>query len=79
MDRGVVAPGYLADLNIIDLDRLEVSPPRLVSDLPAGGSRFLQTTRGYAYTIKRGKITVADGKFTGELSGQLVRGAQPPP
>jgi N-acyl-D-aspartate/D-glutamate deacylase len=79
MDRGVIAPGYLADLNIIDLDRLQVSPPRLINDLPAGGSRFLQVTQGYAYTIKRGRVTLADGRFTGELPGRLMRGAQPAP
>jgi N-acyl-D-aspartate/D-glutamate deacylase len=77
MDRGVVAPGYLADLNVIDMDRLDVSPPHLVKDLPAGGVRFLQKTRGYDYTIKRGRITFQDGAATGELPGRLMRGAQP--
>jgi N-acyl-D-aspartate/D-glutamate deacylase len=77
MDRGVVAPGYLADLNVIDLARLDVSPPHLVKDLPAGGVRFLQKTRGYDYTIKRGRITFQDGAATGELPGRLMRGAQP--
>jgi N-acyl-D-aspartate/D-glutamate deacylase len=79
MDRGVIAPGYLADLNVIDLDSLQVAPPRLVNDLPAGGSRFLQATRGYEYTIKRGRVTFTHGEPSGELPGRLVRGAQPGP
>jgi N-acyl-D-aspartate/D-glutamate deacylase len=79
LDRGIVAPGYLADLNVIDLDGLQVSPPRLVNDLPAGGFRFLQETRGYDYTIKRGRVTFQGGKATGDLPGRLMRGAQPPP
>jgi N-acyl-D-aspartate/D-glutamate deacylase len=79
MDRGVIAPGYLADLNVIDLDALQVAPPRLVKDLPAGGSRFLQPIRGYEHTIKRGSVTFTGGKASGELPGRLVRGAQSGP
>jgi N-acyl-D-aspartate/D-glutamate deacylase len=75
-DRGVVGEGYLADLNLIDLGALDVSPPRLVSDLPAGGSRYLQGVRGYRHTLKRGCVTFSDGAATGELPGRLVRGAQ---
>jgi N-acyl-D-aspartate/D-glutamate deacylase len=78
-DRGVIAPGYLADMNVIDLEKLNVSPPRLVNDLPAGGSRFLQPVEGYAFTIKRGCVTFAGGRPTGELPGRLQRGAQPSP
>ena len=79
LDRGVIAPGYLADLNVIDLDNLGVSPPHLVDDLPAGGARFLQDTHGYTHTIKRGQVTFTGGKFNGELPGRLMRGAQPAP
>jgi N-acyl-D-aspartate/D-glutamate deacylase len=75
-DRGVVAPGYLADLNVIDLDRLKVRPPHLVADLPAGGTRLLQEAEGYVATIKHGEVTVADGVLTGARPGRLVRGAQ---
>jgi N-acyl-D-aspartate/D-glutamate deacylase len=78
-DRGVVAPGYLADLNIIDLERLSVAPPEVVADLPAGGSRFHQKVRGYDYTIKRGSVTMVDGKATGETPGRLVRGRRAAP
>jgi N-acyl-D-aspartate/D-glutamate deacylase len=77
LDRGVIAPGYLADLNLIDLDALEVAPPHMVADLPAGGSRLLQTARGYKLTIKRGQVTVVNGELTGERPGGLVRGPQP--
>jgi N-acyl-D-aspartate/D-glutamate deacylase len=74
-DRGVVAPGYLGDLNVIDLERLRVAPPHLVADLPAGGTRLLQEATGYVATIKRGQVTVADGALTGERPGRLQRGA----
>ncbi len=76
MDRGVVAPGMLADLNIIDLDQLSLSPPRVVQDLPAGGSRLLQTARGYRWTIKNGLVTFENGEHLGDLPGRLVRGTR---
>jgi N-acyl-D-amino-acid deacylase len=72
-DRGVVAPGYLADLNVIDLDRLQSSAPRLVHDLPAGGSRLMQTAIGYDTTIKRGVQIAVDGELTGQHPGRLLR------
>jgi N-acyl-D-aspartate/D-glutamate deacylase len=75
-DRGVVAPGYLADLNVIELDRLALSPPEIVQDLPAGGTRLLQTARGYRWTIKNGTVTFENGKWTGETPGRLLRGDQ---
>jgi N-acyl-D-aspartate/D-glutamate deacylase len=72
-DRGVVAPGYLADLNVIDYDRLTLRPPQLVSDLPAGGTRLMQTAEGYVATIKRGSVIAEDGTLTGERPGRLQR------
>jgi len=75
LDRGVVAPGNLADLNIIDFDRLALRPPELVADLPAGGTRLLQAADGYVATIKRGLVTVDNGELTGERPGRLQRGA----
>ena len=74
LDRGVVAPGYLADLNVIDLDELGCTPPRITADLPAGGRRLLQGARGYRWTLKRGTVTFEDGVHTGELPGALIRG-----
>jgi N-acyl-D-amino-acid deacylase len=79
LDRGVVAPGYLADLNVIDLDALACAPPRIVTDLPAGGRRLIQRAQGYGWTFKRGAVTFEDGEHTGELPGGLVRGERPAP
>jgi N-acyl-D-aspartate/D-glutamate deacylase len=79
LDRGVVAPGYLADLNLIDLDALGCPPPEIVHDLPAGGRRLVQRSTGYLATIKRGAVTFAGGEATGELPGELVRGTRPAP
>ena len=78
-DRGVLAPGYLADVNIIDMGTLNLAPPTIVHDLPAGGRRLMQTSTGYRYTIKRGEITVINGVHTGALPGVVVRGDQPAP
>ena len=78
-DRGIVAPGYRADINIIDMDELGTPPPRIVHDLPAGGRRLMQTATGYRYTIKNGIVSFADGEHTGVLVGSLVRGAQSTP
>jgi N-acyl-D-aspartate/D-glutamate deacylase len=75
-DRGVLAPGHLADINIIDMDALAAHPPSIVHDLPAGGRRLMQTATGYRHTFKRGIETFADGQHTGVLPGQLVRGPQ---
>jgi N-acyl-D-aspartate/D-glutamate deacylase len=75
-DRGVLAPGYRADLNLIDFDRLGCRPPRIERDLPAGGRRLVQDAMGYQYTIKSGIATFVDGVHTGELPGRLLRGEQ---
>jgi N-acyl-D-aspartate/D-glutamate deacylase len=75
-DRGVVAPGYLADINVIDLDRLSLHPPQLIADLPAGGTRLMQRADGYVATIKRGEVIVDDGTLTGARPGRLQRGPQ---
>jgi N-acyl-D-aspartate/D-glutamate deacylase len=72
----VVAPGLLADLNVIDLEHLECAPPEITADLPAGGRRLLQAGRGYRWTVKRGAVTFEDGVQTGAQPGRLVRGEQ---
>jgi N-acyl-D-aspartate/D-glutamate deacylase len=79
LDRGVLAPGMRADLNVIDFDRLGVSRPEMHHDLPAGGRRVLQRATGYRHTVVAGVETYVDGEATGELPGRLVRGAQPAP
>ena len=78
-DRGVLAPGYRADLNVIDFDNLRVRGPELAYDLPAGGRRVMQRADGYLHTIVDGVQTYASGEATGALPGRLVRGAQPTP
>jgi N-acyl-D-aspartate/D-glutamate deacylase len=78
-DRGVLAPGYLADINVIDFDRLQLRAPTMINDLPAGGRRLMQTAEGYRHTIKRGQVSFNEGDHTGVLNGSLVRGAQPAP
>src|SRR4051794_38241870 len=79
LDRGVVAPGYVADLNAIDFDGLGCRPPHLVYDLPAGGRRLMQEAVGYRMTLKSGTVTFEDGESTGALPGQLVRGTRAAP
>jgi N-acyl-D-amino-acid deacylase len=75
-DRGVLRPGAVADINVIDLDTLGCAPPRVVADLPAGGSRLIQKAYGYEHTIKAGVETFTRGEHTGAFPGGLVRGAR---
>ncbi|MCU1504878.1 MAG: N-acyl-D-aspartate/D-glutamate deacylase [Ilumatobacteraceae bacterium] len=77
LDRGVLAPGYLADINVIDMASLAAHPPSIVRDLPAGGRRLMQTATGYRHTFKGGVETFTDGEHTGALPAGLVRGPQP--
>ena len=73
-DRGVVAPGYLADLNVIALGEMTLAPPAIVQDLPAGGTRLLQKANGYRWTVKSGQVTFENGEWTGLTPGGLLRG-----
>ena len=75
-DRGVLAPGYLADINLIDMDRLKLGRPWLAFDLPAGGKRLLQKAEGYVATLKNGVVTFREGEWTGATPGVLIRGPQ---
>ncbi len=75
-DRGVIAPGRKADLNVIDLERLQLGLPELAFDLPAGAKRLIQRARGYDATIVSGEVTFRDGEATGALPGRLVRGSR---
>jgi N-acyl-D-aspartate/D-glutamate deacylase len=72
-DRGVLALGKRADVNVIDLDHLKLKPPSLVRDLPAGGRRFLQEASGYRATIVRGEIVRQDGATTAARPGTILR------
>ena len=75
-DRGVIESGYLADLNIIDLDAIKLGEPWVAADLPAGGKRLLQQADGYVATIKSGVVTFKDGVMQGPTPGGLIRGPQ---
>ncbi len=78
LDRGMLAPGMKADINLIDFERLQLHPPEMVFDLPADGRRFVQRADGYKYTIVSGEVTFADGHATGAMPGKVVRGPQTP-
>ena len=78
-DRGLIAPGYRADLNVIDLANLKLHLPDVIRDLPAGGRRLMQRASGYTATILKGAITHRDGDPTGAKPGRLIRGARAAP
>ncbi|MBL8380127.1 MAG: D-aminoacylase [Burkholderiales bacterium] len=73
-DRGLLAPGLLADLNVIDMDRIALEKPWLAFDLPAQGKRLLQKARGYSATVKSGQVTFRDGQMQAARPGRVVRG-----
>jgi N-acyl-D-amino-acid deacylase len=73
-----VAPGFVADLKVIDAERIGLNRPELINDLPAGAGRFVQRAGGYAYAVvKSGQVTYDHGSATGALRGTLERGAAP--
>ncbi|MDH5237670.1 MAG: amidohydrolase family protein, partial [Acidimicrobiia bacterium] len=78
-DRGVLAPGYKADVNVIDYEHLRLRIPEVVHDLPGGARRLVQRADGYRATLVAGQVTFQDGQHTGALPGHVVRGAQPGP
>ena len=78
-DRGVIAPGYKADLNVIDYANLRICAPEVLYDLPAGGRRMVQRTQGYTATIVSGVPVHMNGEATGELPGRLIRGGHAAP
>jgi len=78
-DRGRLAVGYKADVNVLDLARLALHRPRVKADLPAGGKRLTQKSEGYVATIVSGVVTYREGEATGALPGRLVRGMRGAP
>lgn len=78
-DRGILRPGYKADVNLIDFEGLKLHAPKIVYDLPAGGRRLGQSAEGFRATIVSGVVTYQDGTATGKLPGKLIRGAQKAP
>lgn len=75
-DRGLIAPGLRADLNLIDYENLTFDMPSMAYDFPANGRRLVQHAKGYVGTFVNGVQTVADDEFTGELPGKLLRGSR---
>jgi N-acyl-D-aspartate/D-glutamate deacylase len=78
-DRGLLAPGFKADINVIDFDRLALHAPEITHDLPGGGRRLVQRAEGYVATLVSGVPVYRNGEATGALPGQLVRGQQGAP
>ena len=76
LDRGTIAPGKKADVNIIDFERLHLHAPEMVFDLPKGGKRLLQTADGYDFTLVSGEVVAAKGEVTDARPGCLIRGPQ---
>ena len=75
-DRGEIKVGMLGDINIIDFEKLNVSRPKMIHDLPLGGRRLVQDATGYVATIKSGQVISENGVATGALPGNLIRGKQ---
>jgi N-acyl-D-amino-acid deacylase len=73
-DRGLLAPGHKADINVIDFERLHLHPPEVSYDLPSGARRLVQRAEGYVATVLSGRTVYRDGQHSGELPGRLVRG-----
>src|SRR5690606_14407745 len=79
LDRGLLAPGYKADVNVIDYDNLRLCLPEIAYDLPGGSRRLVQRAVGYVATIVAGQVVLRDGEPTGALPGKVLRGARPAP
>jgi N-acyl-D-aspartate/D-glutamate deacylase len=79
LDRGVIAPGYKADLNVIDFERLTLHRPQMAFDLPGGARRLIQRATGYEKKIVSGQVVMENGEPTGAMPGRLLRGAQAEP
>ena len=77
-DRGLLKPGMIADINLIDFDAMRLHRPEAVFDLPAGGRRLVQRAEGYEMTIKAGEVIFRKGEHTGALPGKLVRRSSEP-
>jgi N-acyl-D-aspartate/D-glutamate deacylase len=78
-DRGLIAPGMKADINLIDFEGLALHAPEMVFDLPAGGRRLVQRADGYRATLCSGEVIFENGEPTGALPGKLVRGGPSAP
>lgn len=79
LDRGVLAPGYKADVNIIDPEKVQLRRPEMAHDLPSGARRLLQRADGYCATLVSGEVVMQDGNPTEARPGRLIRGHQDAP
>ena len=79
LDRGLVKPGYKADLNVIDFDRLTLRRPEMAYDLPGGARRLLQKADGYDFKVVTGEVVMEGLDPTGTHPGRLLRGGQAEP
>ncbi|MSW92527.1 MAG: amidohydrolase family protein, partial [Actinobacteria bacterium] len=79
LDRGVLAAGFKADINVIDYENLRMRMPEMAFDLPGGARRLVQKADGYVATIVSGTVVSRNGELTGELPGRVLRGARPQP
>jgi N-acyl-D-amino-acid deacylase len=75
-DRGLLKPGYRADINLIDFEKLQIKAPRMVYDLPGDARRLIQEVQGYRMTLCAGEVIFEDGVATGAMPGKLIRGPQ---
>ncbi|SCW60658.1 N-acyl-D-aspartate/D-glutamate deacylase [Sphingobium faniae] len=78
-DRGVLGVGYKADINVLDIPNMVLHRPEVIADLPAGGKRLSQKSKGYVATIVSGAVTYRNGVATDALPGRLVRGVRGAP
>jgi N-acyl-D-amino-acid deacylase len=78
-DRGVIAPGFKADLNVVDMEHLNLRLPEMVHDLPGGARRLIQRADGWKATINSGEVTLEDGVHTEARPGRLIRGVKSAP
>ena len=72
-ERGSIKPGYFADVNILDIDKLGERMPELVNDFPGGAKRFIQKAEGYEATICNGEVILRNDEHTGMRSGRILR------
>ena len=79
LDRGILKPGYKADVNVIDFDNLKIHAPRIVYDLPANGRRLIQNASEYTATICKGEVIFEAGEATKAIPSRVLRRTQAAP
>jgi N-acyl-D-aspartate/D-glutamate deacylase len=72
-DRGVLAAGKRADINVIDLEQLSSLQPQIVNDFPGGAPRYIQRARGYRATVVNGCVNIENDQHTGDRAGEVLR------